>query len=241
MIEAIIFDVDGTLAETEEAHRAAFNAAFRDRGLDWHWDRALYGRLLQVAGGKERLRAFMAETELEPAGGEPLDAFVAELHRAKTRHYTAAVAAGELALRPGVAQLIEECRRSGVRLAIATTTSPENVAALLAVTLGPDGPGLFEVIAAGDSVAAKKPAPDVYLAALGDLATPAGACLAIEDSAIGLRAALGAGIATLVAPSAYTGDDDFSGALLVTPNLTALAAEPGGSILPALDSLMPRS
>ncbi len=213
---ALIFDVDGTLAETEELHRAAFNATFGDAGLGWHWDVPLYARLLKVTGGKERITHYLTTLPDAP----PLDAAaVAALHREKTARYTALVDQGGLALRPGVAALVEEARRAGLRVAVATTTSRPNVEALLARTFG-NNP--FDVIVAGDEVAAKKPAPDVYVEALRRLDLPAEACVAIEDTEQGLKSASGAGIPCVITESVYGRDGDFTGALAVVSDLDAV-------------------
>lgn len=215
-LEALIWDVDGTLAETEEGHRAAFNAAFASAGLDWHWDPALYARLLEVTGGKERIRHYLETTP----GVRPLDdGAVRRLHAAKTAHYVSAIAAGAVALRPGVRRLLHEARAAGLRLAIATTTSPANVQALLLATLGPDGQGLFEVIGAGDVVARKKPAPDIFRHVLDQLGLLADRCLAFEDTVNGLDAARGAGIPVVVATSLYGGADGFGDAEMVVDTL----------------------
>ena len=215
---ALIFDVDGTLAETEEVHRRSFNDAFADAGLGWHWDRETYRQLLRVAGGKERIRAFDERSAI------PLLSFaeIAVLHRAKTERYTALVAAGGCPLRPGVEAMLAGARRRGQRLAIATTTTRDNVDALLSVALGQDWAGLFEVIAAGDDVPRKKPAPDIYLAVLAQLGLAPGDCIAIEDSGNGLAAASRAGIPVVITRSAYFPDDDWSGALLVVDDLTEI-------------------
>lgn len=213
-LEALIFDVDGTLAETEEWHRHSFNAAFAEAGLDWHWDQATYGRLLEVTGGKERIRHFLA------GRGETVDAAtIARLHAAKTARYVASIEAGTVALRPGVSRLLHEAQEAGLRLAIATTTTPENVTALLRTTLGPDGAGLFECIGAGDMVAAKKPAPDIYQFVLDRLQIEPGRCIAFEDTPNGLQAARGAGIATVVTTSLYGGTAGFEDALMVVDGL----------------------
>lgn len=210
--KALIFDVDGTLADTEqEGHRIAFERAFADAGLDWRWDPVTYRGLLAVAGGKERI-AHYARTL-----GHPVDAdFVARLHASKTRHYTSLLGGGEIGLRPGIERLLREGRDAGRRLAIATTTTPANVDALLRSTLGDDGPGWFEVVGAADSVAHKKPSPDVYTWVLEQMALAPDDVVAFEDSDNGVRAALGAGIERLVVTvTADTEDHELAGAPLV--------------------------
>jgi HAD superfamily hydrolase (TIGR01509 family) len=227
MLEALIFDVDGTLAETEELHRRAFNDSFAQSGLGWHWDQTDYHRLLKTTGGKERIARYLAEI------GTPVTLDIPALHRAKTARYTALMAQGTLQLCPGVAALINEARASGLKLAIATTTSRPNVEALCQACFGTPAQTIFSVIASGDEVAAKKPAPDIYTLALDRLGLSPDRAIALEDSANGLRAALAAGLSCLITPSAYTLDEDFTGALKVVPDLTDL----GG--LNALRQLMP--
>lgn len=212
-LAALIFDVDGTLAETEELHRWAFNSAFAAAGLGWHWDRAMYAKLLAVTGGKERIAHFIQLTG-ESAGLDTTA--IAALHAAKTRLYASRVVPGGLALRPGVLRLMHQARRNGVKLAIATTTSQPNVAALLAAC-APMPP--MDVIAAGDDVPAKKPAPDIYTLALQRLGLPARNCVALEDTQNGLRSATGAGLRCVVTLSAYGGAGPFPGAGAVLSDL----------------------
>lgn len=219
MNRAIIFDVDGTLSETEETHRKAFNRAFEHAGLSWHWDQDLYRELLAVTGGKERIRYYIDDFGGKGAPEDDLDAFIPALHAEKTKAYTDMVTGGEVELRPGIRKLIAEAKRLGYRLAIATTTTPANVDALLAATFGDEGHDLFEAICAGDSVPNKKPAPDVYLLALEQLGLPAEDCVAVEDSRNGLLSSVAAGIATIVTPGIYTHDHDFSEAALVIDDL----------------------
>ena len=222
MSRAIIFDVDGTLAETEETHRKAFNRAFQAAGLPWSWDQELYRELLAVTGGKERIRHFIDSYRAEAVPAGDLDPFIRALHAEKTNAYTQMVAGGELELRPGVRQLIAAAKQRGYRLALATTTTPANVDALLTSAFGEDGHELFEVICAGDSVPTKKPAPDVYLRVLQELGLPAESCLAVEDSRNGLLSALAAGIRTIVTPCIYTQGENFDGAALVVEGLDGL-------------------
>lgn len=236
-LKALIFDVDGTLADTErDGHRVAFNRAFADAGLDWDWSEALYGELLAVTGGKERIRHYL--DRYNPGFERPpeLDAFIAGLHRAKTDHYTRLLAEGGIPLRPGVRRLLDAARREGLRLAIATTTTPANVQALLEHALDPDSVGWFDVIAAGDVVPAKKPAADIYELALAELGLSPAECLAFEDSENGILSARGAGLATLVTVNEYTRDHDFSEALLVLDHLgepelpfSVLTGDPAGA------------
>jgi HAD superfamily hydrolase (TIGR01509 family) len=208
-LRALIFDVDGTLAETEEVHRRSFNDAFAAAGLSWRWNQSLYLKLLDVAGGKERIRHYIAAHGATPVLD---DAAVAALHKDKTARYTRLVEEGEIQLRPGIKTLLHEAKPYGVRLAIATTTSRPNIDALLGATLNYQP---FEVIAAGDEVPAKKPSPDVYLLALKRLGLSANECVAIEDSPNGLRSAQAAGIPCIVTPSVYGGAGPFPGALRV--------------------------
>ncbi len=220
-IKALIFDVDGTLAETEEAHRQAFNDTFKANGMDWHWDVPMYGILLKTTGGKERMQEYQSTHRPE---GPQLDwARIKELHAQKTARYVEILAQGGLPLRAGVADLIERAAASGLRLAIATTTSRPNVDALTACCWGKTPEEIFEVVATGEQVAAKKPAPDLFALALARLDLPASDCLAFEDSRNGVLSATAAGLRTIVTPGMYTLDDDFTGAEMVIESLQGFA------------------
>lgn len=213
----LILDVDGTLAETEGIHRRAFNAAFTDAGLDWYWDHRTYKKLLRTTGGKERIQAF-GRTRYPRVCLSDID--VAGLHRLKTQHYARLIAQHTCRLRPGVEALIRGAPARGQRLAIATTTTLANVEELLSVALDRNWRGLFAAIVAADDVARKKPAPDAYLEVLARLGCSPLDCLAIEDSANGLKAATAAGVPVLITRSEYFRDDDFSAALAVVDELT---------------------
>jgi HAD superfamily hydrolase (TIGR01509 family) len=219
-LKALIFDIDGTLAETErDGHRVAFNEAFAAAGLNWHWSVDLYGDLLPVAGGKERIQFYIEQYAPPLPERVNLPHLVTQLHQNKNQRYTALVAAEKIALRPGVWRLIQAARAEGIRLAIATTSHIDNAIALLTHTMAPDAPNWFEIIAAGDMVPRKKPAADVYEYVLDRLALPAAQCLAIEDTQQGLIAATGAGIKTVVTVNSYTQGQDFSLAALVLSHL----------------------
>jgi len=221
-IKAIIFDVDGTLADTEDAHRIAFNKSFAENGLDWNWDVALYDKLLKVTGGKERIKYYVSDFNTTYQKPENFDDFVKHLHQTKTKHYTAMLAAGQIPLRPGIKQLMDDARTAGILLAIATTTSPENVAGLLEVGLGKDWESYFAANGCGDIVPHKKPAPDIYIWVLDKLKLKPQECIALEDSNNGLRSALAAGIKTYVTTNPYTHWHDFDGAAGILKDLSDL-------------------
>jgi HAD superfamily hydrolase (TIGR01509 family) len=220
-LEALVFDVDGTLADTErDGHRPAFNRAFADAGLDWEWTVELYGELLRVTGGKERIRHYLDHYNKGFERPSELDAFIADLHRAKTNHYTAMMQEGRIPLRPGVLRLIQEARESGLRLAIATTTTPENVTALIGSTMPAGALEWFEVIGAGDVVPSKKPAPDIYTWVCGKMALDPRNAVAFEDSAHGVTSAADAGFkAIVVTTNSYTATQDFNRASIVLDSL----------------------
>jgi len=215
MLAAVVFDVDGTLAETErDGHRPAFNRAFADHGLPYRWDEETYGRLLEVTGGRRRLERFLAEVDHpDPAG------MAAELHRVKTAHFIEWVRSGPLRCRPGLDRLIADLGRAGVRCAVATTGRREWVAPLLDRLFGGDS---FEVVVTGDDIANLKPAPDAYLRALEGLDLPPEVVLAVEDSSSGLAAAHAAGLRCLVIPTGYTRGGDFPEAVAVRDSFEEL-------------------
>jgi HAD superfamily hydrolase (TIGR01509 family) len=228
-LEALIFDVDGTLADTEETHRQAFNAAFIQFELWWDWSPQKYAELLAISGGKERIEHYIGTLGLPAAECRRLKALVPAIHQTKTRLFTELIADGRAPLRPGVARLIGEAQGAGVRVAIASTTTGANVEALISAHLGRDAYRRFAVIACGDQVQSKKPAPDIYQLVLGTLGLPAVACVAFEDSQNGVRAAKAAGLYTVVTPTLWTAAQDFAGADLLLPSL----GDPGSPLTPA--------
>ncbi len=218
---ALLFDIDGTLSETEEVHRIAFNETFAQFGLPWSWDRPMYKRLLEVTGGKERIRHFI--DTFGPPEGPAAIAKIPAMHADKTGRYTRMIDAGAAGLRPGIARLIREGRAAGMPVAIVTTTSLPNVVSLIRSAFGPDGMDLFDAVSAGDIVAKKKPHPDIYLHALSELGIGPDEAVAFEDSVNGLRSASAAGVRAVMTASVYTDDQAFPGALAWLSDL----GEPG--------------
>ncbi|MHB8951244.1 MAG: HAD-IA family hydrolase [Rhodoferax sp.] len=221
-LKALIFDVDGTLADTESAHLAAFNHAFAEMGMGWVWDEALYTELLDVSGGKERILHYWKTTRADrrEVGAMALNDTVNRLHELKTAAYEAAVNDGAVSLRPGVLMLMDEALAQGLQLAIATTTSPVNIAALMRRAVGADWRLNFTAIGDASTAPIKKPHPQVYLQMLETLRLKPSDCIALEDSSNGLRSATAAGLATVITPTAYTAHHDFGAALRVVPDLS---------------------
>lgn len=220
MLQALLWDVDGTLAETErDGHRVAFNTAFAALGLRWHWDVARYGRLLRITGGRERLRAALAEEADAPVLHGEREALIHALHLRKNAAYAEIVQAGAIPLRPGVRELLDEAAAGGLRQAIVTTTSRANVQALLARHLGAGWATRFAAVVCGEDVAAKKPDPEAYRRALATMRLPPLATLAIEDSWAGASAARAADVPVLVTRSAYFASDPIDAAVAIGPGL----------------------
>lgn len=216
-LKAVLFDVDGTLAETERfGHLVAVNQAFTTVGLDWQWSAELYGELLKVTGSTERINHFVKTYNPEYKHvNENLDELIAEIVKHKNANYKRIAESGEIPLRPGVERILREIHDSDIRMGIATTTTPQNVDALLLGNIGGDVLDWFEVIAAGNIVPHKKPAPDVYTYALEQMNLKPEECLAVEDSENGVRSAIAAGMPVLVIVSEYSTGHDLSGAALI--------------------------
>ncbi len=208
-LAAVIFDVDGTLADTErDGHRPAFNAAFEAHGLDVRWDPDHYGRLLKITGGDRRIAADLRERGF----GEDAETIAGDVHKTKTGLFRQAILDGGIDARPGLTNLVGSLREAGIRIAVATTGRRAWVEPLVRHLLGE---GVVEVMVTGDDVTNLKPDPEAYLLALDQLGIRPEQALAVEDSANGLQAALGAGLATVVVTNDYTHDQDFTGAAVV--------------------------
>jgi HAD superfamily hydrolase (TIGR01509 family) len=220
-MKAIIFDCDGVLVDTErDGHRVGFNRAFKQFGIDAEWDVPLYGRLLQVAGGKERMTAYFDEFGWPDGAATPeaKDALIKDLHKAKTAITAGLVSEGALPLRPGIARIVDEALAADVKLGVCTTSNPLFIDAVLDL-LGAERKEQFSFVHAGDCVARKKPDPEIYELAKMSLGLPVAECVVIEDSRNGLLAAKGAGLPCLITTSTYTVDEDFREADRVVPEL----------------------
>jgi len=219
-LRALIWDVDGTLAETErDGHLPAFNAAFEALGVPWRWSVERYGELLCVTGGYERLLHDMASQPDAPVTLAECERLALQVHLDKNQRYARIVAEGRIPLREGVRALMEDCRAAGLPMAIATTTSRSNVEALLGAHLGAAWREWFACVLCGEDAPRKKPDPQVYVLALEGLGLQANEVLAIEDSPVGVRACVAAGVPVLVTRSVYFADAQCPGALAVGPNL----------------------
>ena len=219
-LQAVLWDVDGTLAETErDGHRVAFNQAFEEAGLDWRWDEALYGELLRITGGRERILHFLRERADAPPTSDERESLARRLHQRKNAIYGDLVRHAALPLRPGVAELMAECAEAGLRMAIVTTTSRSNVEALMGVHLGAQWRNAFAAVICGEDVQHKKPDPEAYEHALKELGLGPLACVAIEDSPGGVSAARAADIPVVVPLSAYFERATIEGAVAIGPGL----------------------
>jgi HAD superfamily hydrolase (TIGR01509 family) len=224
MIKAILWDLDGTLAETErDGHLEAFNQAFVTLGLPWRWSDERYAELLAVAGGRERLLHDMQSQSRAPTDPEARQVLAERVHCLKNRLYSSIAAGGALPLREGVRELLEDCLRARVRLGIVTTTSRSNVEALLAAQLGRDWESMFDTVVSAREAPKKKPDNQAYLLALEALRLHPNEAAAMEDAPAGVAAAQAAGVPVIVARSHYFAAILPEGALAVGPSLGCAA------------------
>jgi HAD superfamily hydrolase (TIGR01509 family) len=218
-LAGLLFDVDGTIAESEEIHRKAFNESFNEFGLKWHWDRAIYKELLNIEGGRERIQYYIERTDPDQLNRPDLSSFISSIHDAKSQVYSALMIKEGVPIRPGALRLIKEAKDEGLKLAIVTASTEESLRALFQYLPEKNLLNYFDVIADGDKVPIKKPAPDIYTWTLQELGLSAGSCFALEDSPTGLQSSLSAGIPTIVTVSSFMKGEDLSGATLVLSDL----------------------
>lgn len=218
-LQALIFDCDGVLVDTErDGHRVAFNQAFAEIGLDAEWDVSLYGDLLEIAGGKERMRHYF-DANGWPDDIADRDEFIKEMHKLKTDCFMRIIESGQLPLRPGVARLVDEAIEGNVTLAVCSTSNERAVTNVVERLLGPQRRARFAAILAGDMVSKKKPDPEIYNLAAERLNLDPARCVVVEDSRNGFLAAHAAGMHCIVTTNGYTEHEDFSDADLVVSEL----------------------
>ena len=218
-MKALIFDCDGVLVDTErDGHRVAFNRAFEKKGYEFRWDIELYGELLKISGGKERMRHYFDQNGW-PSDAVDKDDFIKEMHLLKTDLFMQIIQEGQLPLRPGVTRLVDEAIADGIALAVCSTSNERSVNLIVEILLGPERRAKFNAILAGDVVSKKKPDPEIYNLAKERLGLDGTQCVVIEDSRNGLRSAKAAGMYCVVTTSGYTADEDFSEADAVHPEL----------------------
>jgi len=216
-MKALIFDCDGVLVDTErDGHRVAFNRAFAAAGIAAEWSVELYGELLKIAGGKERMTHYFNENGWPQ--GQSAATLIPDLHKSKTAIFTDLIAKGSLPLRPGISRIVDEAHAGGIRLGVCTTSDPKAIDGVLDL-FGAARKRWFEIVLAGDVVKKKKPDPEIYSLAKTKLGLEGRDCVVIEDSRNGLLASLGAGLPTLITTSTYTKDENFKGAAKVIPEL----------------------
>lgn len=227
-LKALLFDVDGTIADTEEVHRQSYNQAFLRLSLGWTWDPALYAELLSISGGPDRLSVWIDRLDVPDAERQRLRQLIPHIHRTKTEEYAARLEEGQLRLRPGVLRLIREACDAGLQVGCVSSSAWSNVSNLLAeVFRGASGVRIAATVGS-DMVPRKKPAPDLFEMLMRMMRVEAADCLAIEDSGNGVAAARAAGLAVLATPNRWTLGQDFSSATVVLSSL----GEPGQALPP---------
>ncbi len=218
-LKAIIFDMDGTLADTEEIHRQAFNSAFDEFEIDCHWDQNLYKSLLSISGGRERIRRYISENDLKSGDNISIEELAVKIHNRKSEIYRQRLVDGQVGLRTGVARLLNDAIQNNIVLAIATSSSINNVHALLKSGLGKDALNKFNTIVTCEDISEQKPSPAIYKLVLDRIGIEHSCCVAIEDTYNGNKSAIGAGITTVITTHMFTLDDQFDDASLVVNQL----------------------
>ena len=218
-LNAILFDVGGTIAESEEIHRVSFNEAFKEFGLNWYWDEAIYRELVFIGGGKERIKHYITRAWPEMLKQKNFTKYIESVHKIKGQIYEEFLNDSQLKARPGIIRLLKELKNEKIRLAIVSDTTEENLINLFKKGLGINPIEWFEILAHGGCTIQKKPSPDIYLWTLERLKLPPESCLAIEDAPRGVDSAIDAGLKVLVTPSIYTLEEKFEKSSLLLSHL----------------------
>jgi HAD superfamily hydrolase (TIGR01509 family) len=208
-IKAVFFDQDGVIIDTErDGHRVSFNMTFKEFGFTDEWDVAYYHELLQVGGGKERMKHHWKTRGFsKPLTEEEIDNLVKEMHKRKTALFVELIETGKLPLRPGIHRFMKEAMEAGLKIAVTTTSNEKAAKAVTEKVLSDIN---FEIVLAGDVVSKKKPDPEIYNLALSKLGLNPDEAFVVEDSKNGLAAAKAAGLKTIVTTNYYTEQEDVS-------------------------------
>ncbi len=223
-IQAIIFDVDGTVAETADLHRAAYNRAFQEHGLSWHWDREIYSQLVPVEFTLSKLRLFASAVRQSGRGHAPSATELAQIAALKARAYCHLLRQGRARLRPGVARLMKEAQHAGMALGAVSTSTRAETQALLSVTLGFHGMGWFSSLKTAENANIYAPERSLYQAVLDDFCIDGARAVAIDDSASGAEGSARCGLSCVITPSLYTASNRFNPDALVLSDLGEPAA-----------------
>ena len=218
LLNAVLFDVDGTISETEDLHRKSFNESFREFNLDWFWDEAIYKELINIGDGKGRIEYYIKRAWPEMLEYKNLTKYINSIHKVKNEIFEDHILESDIKPRPGVQRLIEELKENKIRVVLVSSTSKENLVKLFNEGLDINISN-FDLVAHGDCTENKRPSPEIYEWVLEKLRLPAQSCVAIEDSLRGLESAKNANIKVLVTPSIFTRDEDFTDAKVVVSDL----------------------
>jgi HAD superfamily hydrolase (TIGR01509 family) len=221
-LKAVMFGATGAVAETADLQRQAFNAAFKQAGLDWKWSAIAYKDLLKTAGGAARIRAFR---DSDPSRSDVSDKMVDELQAAKDAAFVDLMTRTKLSPRPGVKELMDACIGADVKLAWCTSSSPSVVKAIKQSLAKQLPLKQVESTVTSDRIQAAKPSPDSYLQGLKDLGLTAAEVVTIEDTPAGVEAAKAAGIVTLATPGDTTAGQDFSAADRLATSLSSVTLQ----------------
>ncbi len=202
---AVLLGSISTVVDTSELQRRAFNEAFSRHGLDWEWDRERYVSMLESNGGRDRIAEYARSV------GRSVDADA--VHATKSEIFQELLGSSPQRPRPGVAETIHAAHEQGLRVGLVTSTSSENVAALLAAVKGEIGTDELDVVVDSSRVEATKPDPAAYRLALEELGLDAAQCVAVEDNVGGVQAAAAAGVPCVAFPNENTASSDFDAAV----------------------------
>ncbi|CAO2207090.1 unnamed protein product [Urochloa humidicola] len=241
-LDALIFDCDGVILESENLHRQAYNDAFAHFGVrcppasadPLYWDEAFYDELQnRIGGGKPKMRWYFGENgwpsskifEMPPSTDSEKEKLVDIIQDWKTERYKEIIKSGIVEPRPGVLRLMDEVKGAGIKLAVCSAATKSSVIMCLENLIGIERFNGLDCFLAGDDVKLKKPDPTIYVTAAEKLGVESKNCLVVEDSVIGLLAAKGAGMSCIITYTSSTASQDFTDAIATYPDLSNVRLE----------------